>query len=129
MTAPQLLSVRDGDVLLLVGTAKGAFLFRLRRLTGGEIARRVSVSPATVARILARHGLARLKALDPKEPIRRYQREHPGELLLRHQENSAGSKGSVIASPETEPTALEESVGSSSTLPSMTLPASLTRRS
>lgn len=54
---------------------------RRRRLTGAEIARYVSVSPATIARILARHGLARLSALDPKEPIRRYQREHPGELL------------------------------------------------
>lgn len=54
---------------------------RRRRLTGVEIARRVPVSPATVARILARHGLARLKSLDPKEPIRRYQRERPGELL------------------------------------------------
>lgn len=54
---------------------------RRRRLTGAEITRYVSVSPATVARILARHGLERLRALDPKEPIRRYQREHPGELL------------------------------------------------
>jgi transposase InsO family protein len=54
---------------------------RRRRLNGGEIARRVSVSPATVARILARHGLSRLKALEPKEPVRRYQRENPGELV------------------------------------------------
>jgi transposase InsO family protein len=55
--------------------------WRRRRLTGIEIARRVPVCPATVARILARHGLSRLKALDPKEPVRRYQREHAGELL------------------------------------------------
>ena len=55
--------------------------WRRRRLTGVEIARRVPVCPATVARILARHGLSRLKALDPKEPVRRYQREHAGELL------------------------------------------------
>jgi transposase InsO family protein len=54
---------------------------RRRRQTGAEIARRVSVSPATVARILARYGLSRLKALDPKEPVQRYQREHAGELL------------------------------------------------
>ncbi|CEJ12952.1 hypothetical protein BN1110_03259 [bacterium YEK0313] len=26
-------------------------------------------------------GLGRLSALDPKEPVRRYQRERPGELL------------------------------------------------
>jgi transposase InsO family protein len=55
--------------------------WRRRRLTGIEIARRVPVSPATVARILARHGLSRLNALDPKEPVRRYQREQVGELL------------------------------------------------
>jgi transposase InsO family protein len=54
---------------------------RRRRLTGIEIARRVPVSPATVGRILAHHGLSRLKVLDPKEPVRRYQREHAGELL------------------------------------------------
>jgi transposase InsO family protein len=54
---------------------------RRRRMTGAEIARHVSVSPATVARILARHGLSRAKALESKEPVRRYQREHPGELL------------------------------------------------
>lgn len=54
---------------------------RRRRLTGAEIARRMPVSTATVARILARNGLSRLKALEPKEPVRRYERKHPGELL------------------------------------------------
>jgi transposase InsO family protein len=54
---------------------------RRRRLTGAEIARWVPVSTATIARIVARHGLSRLKALDPKEPVRRYQREHAGELV------------------------------------------------
>jgi transposase InsO family protein len=50
-------------------------------MTGAEIARRLPVSPATVARILARHGLSRLKALEPKQPVRRYQRETNGELV------------------------------------------------
>jgi transposase InsO family protein len=54
---------------------------RRRRLTGPQIASRVGLSAATVARILSRAGLARLKSLDPVEPVRRYQREHPGELL------------------------------------------------
>lgn len=54
---------------------------RRRRLTGAEIARRVPVSPATIARILARHGLSRLKSLEPKEPARRYQRQTNGELV------------------------------------------------
>jgi transposase InsO family protein len=54
---------------------------RRRRQTGHQIASRVRSSPATVARILAREGLSRLKNLDPKEPVRRYQRDHPGELI------------------------------------------------
>ena len=54
---------------------------RRRRYTGPQIAARVGLCTATVARILARHGLSRLKSLEPKEPVRRYQREHPGELI------------------------------------------------
>ncbi len=54
---------------------------RRRRQTGPQIASRVGVSPATVARILAREGLARLKNLDPKPLVVRYQRDHPGELV------------------------------------------------
>ena len=60
---------------------QGIVRLRRRRLTGTEIAWRVPVSPATVARILARHGLSKLKALEPKEPVRRYERELPGELV------------------------------------------------
>jgi hypothetical protein len=30
---------------------------------------------------LAREGLSRLKNLDPKPPVRRYQRDRPGELI------------------------------------------------
>jgi transposase InsO family protein len=41
----------------------------------------VGLSSATVARILARHGLSRLKNLEPKLPDRRYQRDRPGELI------------------------------------------------
>src|SRR5712691_1232751 len=54
---------------------------RRRRQTGQQIASRVGSSPSTVARVLAREGLSRLKNLDPKEPVRRYQRDHPGELI------------------------------------------------
>jgi len=54
---------------------------RRRRSTGPQIAARVGLSTATVARILARHGLSRLKSLEPKEPVVRYQRERPGELI------------------------------------------------
>jgi hypothetical protein len=34
-----------------------------------------------VSRVLARAGLSRLKDLEPTEPVRRYEREHPGELI------------------------------------------------
>ena len=54
---------------------------RRRRDTTAQIAARVGLSTATVNRILARHGISRLKNLDPKEPIVRYQRDHPGELI------------------------------------------------
>jgi transposase InsO family protein len=54
---------------------------RRRRNSGPQIAARVGLSSATVARILARHGLSRLKSLEPKEPVVRYQRQRPGELI------------------------------------------------
>ena len=41
----------------------------------------MGVSPTTVSRILRRAGLHRLDALEPAPPVRRYEREHPGELL------------------------------------------------
>lgn len=54
---------------------------RRRRYTGKQIATEVGVSPATVSRILRRLGLNRLSALEPAEPVRRYERENPGELI------------------------------------------------
>jgi len=54
---------------------------RRQRWTGKQIALDVGVSPATVSRILKRLGLNRLAALEPAEPVRRYQRDHPGELI------------------------------------------------
>ena len=54
---------------------------RRRRFTGKQIAAEVGVSPATVSRVLKRLGLNRIAALEPAEPVRRYEREHPGELI------------------------------------------------
>jgi transposase InsO family protein len=54
---------------------------RRQRLTGKAIAAEVGVSPATVSRVLKRLGLNRLSALEPAEPVRRYERERPGELI------------------------------------------------
>ncbi len=56
-------------------------VLRRQRWTGKQIAAEVGVSPATVSRILKRLGLNRITALEPAEPIRRYEREHPGELI------------------------------------------------
>jgi transposase InsO family protein len=54
---------------------------RRQRRTSKQIAAELAVSPATVSRILRRLGLNRLSALEPAEPVRRYEREKPGELL------------------------------------------------
>jgi transposase len=54
---------------------------RRQRFTGKQIAAELGISPATVSRILRRLGLNRIKALEPAEPVRRYERAHPGELL------------------------------------------------
>lgn len=54
---------------------------RRQRLTGQAIAAEVGVSPATVSRVLKRLGLNKLSALEPAEPVRRYERERPGELI------------------------------------------------
>src|SRR5262249_36023313 len=54
---------------------------RRQRYTGTQIARQLAISPATVSRILQRLGLNRLSALEPADPVRRYERERPGELI------------------------------------------------
>jgi transcriptional regulator with XRE-family HTH domain len=54
---------------------------RRQRFTGQQIARDLGVSPATVSRVLCRLGLNRIATLEPAEPVRRYERERPGELI------------------------------------------------
>jgi hypothetical protein len=54
---------------------------RPRRILSSQIAAESGVSPTTVSRILRRLGLNKLSALEPAEPIRRYEREKPGELI------------------------------------------------
>jgi len=54
---------------------------RRGRMPGKHIAQELGLSPASVSRILRRLGLNRLKDLEPAEPVRRYEREHPGELI------------------------------------------------
>jgi len=54
---------------------------RRQRWTGKQIAQQTGVSPATVSRVLRRLSLSRMRDLEPIEPVRRYEREHPGELI------------------------------------------------
>ena len=46
-----------------------------------RIAEETGVSRATVGRILARHGLNRWRDLEPSEPVVRYERDRPGDLI------------------------------------------------
>ena len=54
---------------------------RRLRMTGAVIATRLGLPRSTVARILKRAGLERLKKLDPPVPVRRYEKTRPGELV------------------------------------------------
>jgi transposase InsO family protein len=54
---------------------------RRQRHTGKQIAAELGISPATVSRILRRLGLNRMRDLEPADPVRRYERDHPGELI------------------------------------------------
>jgi len=56
-------------------------LRRSQRMTGAAIADKLGLARSTVARWLRREGLGRLARIDPPEPVRRYQRERPGELI------------------------------------------------
>jgi DNA-binding MurR/RpiR family transcriptional regulator len=73
---------------------------RRQRRTGKQIAAETGVSSATVSRVLRRLGLNKLSALEPAEPARRYEREHPGELIHSTSRSSAGSAVSGTASPD-----------------------------
>jgi transposase InsO family protein len=64
-----------------VATCAAVEALRRQRYTGKHIASNLAISPATVSRILRRLGLSKLAALEPSKPVRRYEREHPGELL------------------------------------------------
>ena len=54
---------------------------RRKRLVALAIARQLGLARSTVGAILRRHGLSRLRSLEPKPTIVRYERETPGELL------------------------------------------------
>ena len=54
---------------------------RRRRWTYDRIAAEIGRSRAAVARVAKERGVARLDRLDPREPVIRYERAEPGELV------------------------------------------------
>jgi transposase InsO family protein len=62
-------------------TQERIIALRRQRWTGQQIAQETKVSPATVSRILRRARLSRIRDLEPPEPVVRYERQTPGELI------------------------------------------------
>jgi transposase InsO family protein len=56
-------------------------LRREHRMASPAIARQLRMPHSTVCRILGRAGISRLRDLDPPEPLNRYERARPGELV------------------------------------------------
>jgi transposase InsO family protein len=54
---------------------------RRLRLTGPEIAETLEMPTSTVSAVLKRIGLGKLSRLEPEVPIRRYEKQRPGELI------------------------------------------------
>jgi transposase InsO family protein len=54
---------------------------RRLRLTGAEIAERLGMPLSTVSAVLRREGLGKRSRLAPPEPVNRYERSTPGELI------------------------------------------------
>jgi transposase InsO family protein len=73
---PRRIPHRVGDSLIAQITA-----LRQQRISGSEIGSRLGVPRSTVARWLSRLGVGRLRQLAAPEPVRRYQKQFPGELL------------------------------------------------
>ncbi len=54
---------------------------RRLRMTGPEIAELLEMATSTVSAVLKRIGLGKLSRLEAPEPVRRYERSRPGELI------------------------------------------------
>lgn len=66
---------------LRAGTIRRIERLRRRRWTSPAIAQRLGVAVSTVGLTLRRLGLSRLRTLEPRPPVIRYERAHPGELV------------------------------------------------
>jgi transposase InsO family protein len=54
---------------------------RRMRMTGPAIARALGMARSTVGLVLRRLGLGKLRNLEPRPPILRYERQRPGEMI------------------------------------------------
>ena len=62
-------------------TQERIIALRRQRWTGQQVAKETGVSPATVSRILRRARLSRIRDLEPAEPVIRYERKTPGDMI------------------------------------------------
>ena len=77
-------SSRPRRIARLTPADRSQLIERLRRecrLTGPAIARGLQMPRSTVAAVLRRAGLSRLKYLTPPEPVQRYERSQAGDLI------------------------------------------------
>ena len=76
-------SSRPRTIPRLTPADRTELVLRLRhcRLSGPEIAKALKMPRSTVAAILKRAGLERLRHLDPAPQVQRYQWAHPGDLI------------------------------------------------
>jgi transposase InsO family protein/transposase-like protein len=75
-SAPRTIPHRTPDELVEV-----IVMLRRLRMTGAEIAFCLAMALSTVSAVLLRVGLGKLSRLAPPEPLNRYERRHPGELI------------------------------------------------
>jgi transposase InsO family protein len=76
-------SSRPRTIPRLTATDRTELVVRLRRcrLSGPQIASALKMPRSTVAAVLKRAGLERLRRLDTALPVRRYEWAHPGDLI------------------------------------------------
>lgn len=75
------MNVRKNAKLTPTGRAQMIARLRRKRWSTPRIARARGLPPSTVGLECRRLGLGRLRALDPPQPVVRYERDRPGELL------------------------------------------------
>ncbi|MDA0707104.1 MAG: hypothetical protein O2805_10920 [Proteobacteria bacterium] len=82
-------------------------LRRQYRMTAVEIARQLKLRRSTVAAVLHRRGLSKLKLLEPKAPVRRYEHAAAGDMIHIDVKKLArfhqGDRGRGASSHEQEP--------------------------